>query len=54
MAVTLAEAKNSASEAYNAMVVDDFRKSSAILDNLEFDQAVNPAGGSTLTYGYRR
>jgi len=55
MAVTLAEAKNSAAEDYDPFVIDEFRKSSGILDSLEFDQAVNPAGGgATLEYGYRR
>lgn len=55
MAVTLAEAKNNALEDYDPFVIDEFRKSSAILDSLVFDDAVNPAGGgATLTYGYRR
>lgn len=55
MAVTLAEAKNNALEDYDPFVIDEFRKSSAILDTLIFDDAVNPAGGgATLTYGYRR
>lgn len=55
MAVTLAEAKNNAQTDYDPMVIDEFRKESVILDNLVFDQAVNPAGGgATMTYGYRR
>ena len=55
MAVTLAEAKNNALEAYDSMVIDEFRKNSEILDSLIFDDAVNPAGGgATLTYSYRR
>lgn len=55
MAVTLAEAKNNTMEDYDPFVIDEFRKSSAILDSLIFDDAVNPAGGgATLTYGYRR
>ena len=55
MPVTLAEAKNNAQEDYNAAVIDEFRKESAILDSLTFDDAVNPAGGgATLDYGYRR
>ncbi|MBZ6258133.1 phage capsid protein [Streptomyces olivaceus] len=54
-AVTLAEAKNNATDDLDVQVIDEFRKSSAILDSLAFDQAVNPAGGgATLTYGYRR
>lgn len=55
MAVTLAEAKNNAQQDYDPAVIDEFRKESAVLDALTFDQAVNPAGGgATLTYGYRR
>lgn len=54
-AVTLAEAKNNAQDDLDVQVIDEFRKSSAVLDSLTFDQAVNPAGGgATLTYGYRR
>lgn len=55
MAVTLAEAKNNAQNDYDPSVIDEFRKESAVLDSLTFDQAVNPSGGgATLTYGYRR
>lgn len=55
MAVTLAEAKNNTQEDYDPAVIDEFRKESAVLDSLTFDDAVNPAGGgATLTYGYRR
>lgn len=55
MAVTLAEAKNNTQEDYDPAVIDEFRKESAVLDSLVFDDAVNPAGGgATLTYGYRR
>lgn len=55
MAVTLAEAKNNALEDYGPFVIDEFRKSSVILDSLIFDDAVNPAGGgATLDYSYRR
>ncbi|RMB83653.1 major capsid protein [Streptomyces shenzhenensis] len=54
-AVSLAEAKNNAQDDLDVQVIDEFRKSSAVLDSLQFDQAVNPAGGgATLTYGYRR
>lgn len=54
-AVTLAEAKNNTQTDLDTSVIDEFRKESAILDALVFDQAVNPAGGgATLTYGYRR
>ena len=55
MAVTLAEAKNNALEDYDPFVIDEFRKSSVILDSPIFDDAVNPAGGgATLDYSYRR
>lgn len=55
MAITLAEAKNNALEDYDPFVIDEFRKSSVILDSLIFDDAVNPAGGgATLDYSYRR
>lgn len=55
MAVTLAEAKNNTQDDVDVQVIDEFRKESAILDALVFDDVVNPAGGgATLTYGYRR
>lgn len=55
MAVTLAQAKLNAQDHVDTLVIDEFRKQSAVLDALPFDQAVNPAGGgSTLTYGYTR
>jgi len=55
MAVTLAEAANNAVDDIDVAVIDEFRKESAILDAMTFDDVVNPAGGgATLTYGYRR
>lgn len=55
MAITLADAKLNTQEDYDPAVIDDFRKESVVLDMLQFDTAVNPAGGgATLTYGYRR
>lgn len=55
MAVTLAEAKNNTTDDVDVMVIDEFRKESALLDALTFDDVVNPAGGgATLTYSYRR
>ena len=55
MPVSLAEAKLNAQNDYDPMVIDEFRKESAVLDSLIFDDAVNPSGGgATLTYGYRR
>lgn len=55
MPVTLAQAKLNAQDDLDMLVIDEFRKSSAILDALTFHDAVNPSGGgSTLTYGYHR
>lgn len=55
MPVTLAQAALNTQDDLDRNVIDEFRKSSAILDNLLFHDAVNPmGGGSTLTYGYHR
>ncbi|WP_068165977.1 major capsid protein [Rhodococcus phenolicus] len=54
MAISLAESKLNAQEDYDAAVIDEFRKTNAILDSLIFDDAVSPTGGGTLDYGYRR
>jgi hypothetical protein len=55
MPVTLAQAKLNTQDDIDLMVIDEFRKSSWLLDNLVFDDVVNPAGGgATLTYGYTR
>lgn len=55
MPVTLAQAQLNTQDDIQAGVIDEFRKSSFILDNLAFDQAVAPTGnGGTLTYGYTR
>lgn len=55
MAISLEEAKNNAQDDLDVMVIDEFRKETALLDALIFDDVVNPAGGGdTLTYGYRR
>ena len=55
MAVTLAQASLNAASDIDRNIIDEFRKSSFLLDALPFDQAVNPAGGgSTLVYGYTR
>lgn len=55
MPVSLSEAKNNCQNDYDPFVIDEFRKESAVLDSMIFDDAVNPAGGgATLTYGYRR
>ena len=53
MAITLAEAKVGMADKVDQKVVDTFRRSSLLLDNLVFDNAISPGtGGSTLTYGY--
>ena len=53
MAITLAEAKVGMADKVDQQVVDEFRRSSLLLDRLVFDNAISPVtGGSTLTYGY--
>ena len=55
MPVSLAQAKLNAQTDLDVAVIDEFRKESVILDNLVFDDAVNPSGGGgTPVYGYRR
>ena len=55
MAVTLQQAKLNVQDALQLGIIDEFRKSSFLLDNLTFDDAVSPTGGgATLTYGYTR
>lgn len=53
MAITLSEAKVGMADKVDQAVVDTFRRSSLLLDNLVFDNAISPGtGGSTLAYGY--
>lgn len=53
MPITLAEAKVGMADKVDQQVIDTFRRSSLLLDNLIFDDAISPGtGGSTLTYGY--
>ena len=53
MAITLMEAKVGMADKVDQQVVDMFRRSSLLLDNMVFDNAISPGtGGSTLTYGY--
>lgn len=53
MAITLAEAKVGMADKVDQQVVDEFRRSSLLLDKLIFDDTISPGtGGSTLTYGY--
>lgn len=55
MPITLAEAKVGMADKVDQQVVDEFRRSSLLLDALIFDDAVSPGtGGSTMTYGYTR
>lgn len=53
MAITLMEAKVGMADKVDAAVVDMFRRSSALLEAMPFDNAISPgSGGSTLSYGY--
>ena len=55
MPITLAEAKLNVQDDLQMGVIDEFRKSSFLFENLTFDDAVSPTGGGgTLTYGYTR
>lgn len=55
MPITLAEAKVGMTDKVDQQVIDEFRRSSLLLDMLTFDDTVSPGtGGSTLTYGYTR
>lgn len=55
MAVTLAEAKKNVQDALQMGVIDEFAKSSFLMNNLTFDDCVSPTGGgATMTYGYTR
>lgn len=55
MPITLAESKVGMRDKVEQTVVDEFRRSSFLLDQLTFDNAVSPAtGGSTLVYGYTK
>lgn len=55
MAVTLAQAKLNVTDDLQLGIIDEFAKSSFILNNITFDDCVSPVGGgATLTYGYTR
>lgn len=55
MAVTLAQAKLNTQDKIVQGIIDEFRKSSFLMDNMVFDNTVAPTGnGATLTYGYTR
>lgn len=53
MAITLAEAKVGMADKVDQQIIDEFRRSSLLLDKLVFDDCISPGtGGSTLAYGY--
>lgn len=53
--VTLAQAALNTQDDVDRMIIDEFRKSSVILDTIVWHDTVNPmGGGTTLTYGYTR
>lgn len=55
MAVTLAQAKLNVQDDLQLGIIDEFAKSSFIMNNIPFDDCVSPTGGgATLTYGYTR
>ncbi len=55
MAVTLAQAKLKTQDKLSLAVIDEFRKSSYLMDHMIFDDCVSPVGsGATMTYGYYR
>jgi hypothetical protein len=55
MAITLAQAQVNVQNDVDYAVIDQYRRNSWLLDQLTFDDCVNPGtGGSTLTYGYTR
>ncbi len=55
MAITLEQAKVGMADKVDQQVIDEFRRSSLLLDRMIFDNAVSPGtGGSTLAYGYVR
>lgn len=54
MAITLSDVQVNTGDALCAQVIDEFRKSSLLLDKLPFDDAVSPYGGAAMTYAYTR
>ena len=55
MAVTLAQARLNVTDDLQAGIIDEFAKSSFILNNIPFHDCVSPVGGgATMTYGYTR
>lgn len=55
MAVTLAEAQTNTQDDVDFAIIDELRRYSWLLDQVTWDDCVNPSGGgATLTYGYTR
>ena len=55
MAVTLAQAKLNVTDDLQLGIIDEFAKSSYIMENIPFADVVSPVGGgATLTYSYTR
>lgn len=55
MAITLAQAQVNVQDDVDYSVIDEYRRRSWLLDQLTFDDCVNPGtGGATLTYAYTR
>ena len=55
MAVTLAQARLNVTDDLQAKIIDEFAKSSFIMNNIPFHDCVSPVGGgATMTYGYTR
>lgn len=55
MPVTLEEAKKNTQDKLSPLVIDEFRKSNFLLNNITFDDCVSPqGGGATMTYSYTR
>lgn len=55
MAITLAQAQVNVQDDVDYTVIDQYRRYSWLLDQLTFDDCVNPGtGGATLTYAYTR
>lgn len=53
MPITLEQSKSSMADKVDQQVIDQFRRSSMLLDAMVFDNAVSPStGGSTMVYGY--
>ena len=55
MPVTLAQAKLNAVDDVDVAIIDEFQKSSDVMNRITFDDVVSGAGnGATLTYSYTR